>query len=153
MAGAKSNAYEQALLELIFQAKTYDNIADNAGSSPLTELWFSLHTATPDEDGEQGTNETAYGGYSRVAVTRSTDGFVVSTSPSGSTEGASVAPTSNITFPECTGTSATITHFAIGKTSDSTGGEILYYGGISPTLSVSSGVTPRLTTDSAITEA
>ena len=49
------------------------------------------------------------------------------------------------------GGSATITHAGIGAASSSTG-KLLYKGAVSPNISVSSGVTPRLTTASTITE-
>lgn len=63
----------------------------------------------------------------------------------------SVSPAANIDFPACTGGTATITHFAVGTASSSTG-KLLYSGTVSPNISVSSGVTPRLTTSTAITE-
>jgi hypothetical protein len=149
---AKSNAYERKLLELIFQAQAYDNLAENDSTSPSTALWFSLHTASPGEDGEQGTNEVSYGGYARVGVDRTTSGFSVSTSPSGSTAGASVSPSTNVTFPQCTSGGTTASHFAVGLTSGDSTGEILYHGALNASLAISSGVTPRLTTATVIRE-
>ena len=57
---SKSNAYETAILELLFNATPIANIADNAGTSPLTNLYVSLHTADPGETGTATTNECAY---------------------------------------------------------------------------------------------
>ena len=68
---SKSNSLENALLDLIFKATAIANIADNAASSPLTNLYVSLHTSDPGEAGSQTTNECAYGSYARVAVARS----------------------------------------------------------------------------------
>ena len=148
---SKSNTFENDLLNLIFNATAIANLADNAATSPLTNLYVSLHTIGsgdgPGEAGNQTTNEVstvAYVGYTRVAVARSAGGWTISTN--------SVSPIAAIDFPECTGgTGATITHFAIGTASSGTG-KILYYGTVTPNISVSTNVTPRLTTASTITE-
>lgn len=140
---SKGDTFENDWLKLIFQATAIANIADNAATSPLTNLYVSLHTADPADAGNQTTNETAYTSYARVAVARTSGGWTVT--------GNSVSPTANIDFPACTGGTATITHFGIGTASSGTG-KILYSGTVSPNISVSSGVTPRLTTASTVTE-
>lgn len=140
---SKGNTFENDLVKLIFQATAIANIADNAASSPLTNLYVSLHTGDPGETGDQTTNETTYTSYARVAVARSGSGFTVTNN--------SVSPAANIDFPACTGGTATITHFGIGTASSSTG-KLLYKGAVSPNISVSAGVTPRLTTSTAVTE-
>lgn len=92
-----------------------------------------------------GSGEATYTGYTRIAVTRSTAGFVVSSG--------SASPVAAITFPESAGgTTQTLTHFALGQTSATTGGKIFYSGAISPNIGVVAGVQPRLTTASSITE-
>jgi hypothetical protein len=142
MAG-KSDAMENGLLKLFFNGTTFANIADNAASSPLTNLYVSLHTADPTDSGSAVTSETAYTSYARVAVARTTGGWTVTNN--------SVSPVANIDFPACTGSTSTITHFGIVSTSAGAG--TLYYAGtVTPNISVSSGVTPRLTTASTITE-
>ena len=140
---SKGDTFENDWMKLIFQATAIANIADNAASSPLTNLYVSLHTADPADAGNQTTNETAYTSYARVAVARTSGGWTVT--------GNSVSPTANIDFPACTGGTATITHFGIGTASSGTG-KLLYSGTVSPNISVSSGVTPRLTTASTVTE-
>lgn len=140
---SKGNTFENDLLRLIFNATAIANIADNAATSPLTNLHVSLHTADPGETGDQTTSETSYTSYARVAVARTSGGFTVTAN--------SVSPVANIDFPACTGGTATITHFGIGTASSGTG-KLLYKGAVSPTISVSTGVTPRLTTSSAVTE-
>lgn len=140
---SKGNTFENDLMKMIFQATAIANIADNAASSPLTNLYVSLHTADPGEAGSQTTSECAYTSYARVAVARSGSGFTVTNN--------SVSPAAAVTFPACTGGTETVTHFAIGTASSGTG-KILYSGTVSPNISVSSGVTPQLTTSSAITE-
>lgn len=139
----KSSALENDLLKLIFNATAIANIADNAASSPLTALYMSLHTADPTSSGNQTSNETTYTGYARVSITRNTSGFTVT--------GNSVSPASTVSFPACTGGTATITHAGVGTASSGTG-KLLYSGTVTPNISVSSGVTPQLTTASTITE-
>jgi len=140
---SKSNTFENDWLKLIFNATAIANLADNAASSPLTNLYVSLHTADPGEAGNQSTNEVAYTSYARVAVARTSGGWTVTNN--------SVSPVANIDFPAATGGSGTVTYFGVGSASSGSG--VLYYSGtVSPSISVTSGVTPRLTTASTITE-
>lgn len=140
---SKGNTFENDLLGLIFNGDAIANIADNAGTSPLTNLYVALHTADPGEAGNQTTNEATYTSYARVAVARTSGGWTITAN--------SVSPNANIDFPAATGGSETITHVSIGT--DSTGtGKILYYGAITPNISVSTGVTPRIGTGTTITE-
>jgi hypothetical protein len=140
---SKSDTFENDLLKLIFNATAIANIADNAASSPLANLYVALHTADPGDAGVQNTSETTYTGYARQTVARTSGGFTVT--------GNSVSPVANIDFGVCTAGSATITHFSIGVAS-SGATKILYSGTVTPNISVSSGVIPRLTTATAITE-
>lgn len=144
MAG-KSDTYENAVLELLLNATPISQIADNASSSAATDLWVALHTADPTDSGAQGTDEATYTGYARVTTTRSTAGWVVSSG--------SASPVSAITFGAATSTStSTITHMSLGLTSDTTDGTVYYVGTVSPNINIGSGVTPRLTTGSSVTE-
>ena len=145
IAGAsKGDTFENDLLKLIFNATAIANLADNAASSPLTNLYVSLHTADPGEAGDQTTSEISYTGYARVAVARTSGGWTVSAN--------SVSPVANIDFPASTGgAGGTVTHFTVG-TASSGAGKILYSGTVTPNITVSNGVIPRLTTASAITE-
>jgi hypothetical protein len=140
---SKGDTFENDILKLIFQAVAIANIADNAASSPLTQLWISLHTADPGEAGNQTTNETSYGSYARVALARSAGGWTVT--------GNVVSPASNVDFPACTSGTPTITHVAVG-TASSGAGKLLYRGALTPSIAVSPGIQPRLTTGSTITE-
>ena len=136
------NTFENDLLKLIFNADAIANIADNAASSPLTNLYVSLHTGDPGEAGDQTTSECAYTSYDRVAVARTSGGWTVTAN--------SVSPAAEIAFPEATGGSETATHFAVG-TAASGAGKIIGSGTLSPNISISSGVTPRISTASTIT--
>lgn len=140
---SKSNIFENDLLRLIFNGTAIANIADDAGTSPLTDLYVSLHTADPGETGDQTSNEIAYTSYARVAVARSGVGWTVTDN--------SVSPAANITFPTGTGGSGTATHVGIG-TASSGAGKLLYKGALTPNIVCGNGITPQITTASTITE-
>ena len=140
---SKGDTFENDLLKLIFNGTAIANMADNAASSPLTNLYLSLHTADPGDSGNQTTSEATYTSYARVAVARTSGGFTVTTN--------SVSPVADVSFPACTGGTNTITHFGIGTASSSTG-KLLYKGTVTPNIAVSTGVTPILTTASTVTE-
>ena len=131
---SKGNTFENDLLLLTFNGTGIANIADNAASSPLTNLYVSLHSSDPGEAGNQTTNEVAYTSYARVAVARSGSGWTVT--------GNAVTNAALIQFPQCTGSSVTATHFAIGTAASSTG-KILYKGALSASLAISSGIQPQ----------
>ncbi len=131
---SKGNTTENSLLLLIFNATTWNDIAENDSSSPLTNLFVSLHTGDPGEAGTQATSECAYGSYARQAVARSGSGWTVS--------GNSATNAALIQFPQCSSGSETITHVAIGHAvSGST--TVLYKGALSASLAVSSGIQPQ----------
>ena len=133
---SKSDSFESDLLKITFNATAIANIADNAATSPLTNLFVSLHTADPGEAGNEGTSEATYTGYARVSVARTTGGWTISgTSP---TQAANAA---TITFGACTAGSNTITHAAVGVAS-SGATKILYSGPLTASLAVSAGITP-----------
>lgn len=140
---AKGDTYANDFLKLIFNATAIANIADNAATSPLTNLYVSLHTAAVGGSGNQTTNEATYTSYARVAVARTSGGWTVTAD--------SVSPAATISFPAATGGTNTITNWAVGTASSGTG-KVLYRGAVSPSISVSSGVTPTLTAATAITE-
>lgn len=131
---SKSNALENDLLKLLFNATAIANIADNAASSPLTNLYAALHTADPGEAGDQTTSEATYTSYARVAVARTSGGWTVSTN--------TVTNTAAVVFPEATGGSNTVTYFSIG-TASSGAGKLLYSGALTASLAVSTGIQPQ----------
>lgn len=131
---SKGNTFENDILLLIFNATGIANIADNATSSPLTNLFVSLHTADPGEAGNQTTNEATYGGYARVAVARSGSGWTVT--------GNAVENAALVQFPQCTSGTNTITHVGVGTASSSTG-KLLYKGALTSSLAVSTGIQPQ----------
>jgi hypothetical protein len=137
-----SNSLENSLLALLFNATTFANVAINATSSPITNVYTSLHTADPGEAGDQTTNEATYTSYARAAVARTSGGWAVTAN--------SVSPVANIDFPAGTGGSGTVTHFGVG-TVISGAGVLFFSGTVAPNIVTGNGVTPRLTTATAIT--
>lgn len=146
MATGKANSFINSFLKLVLNATAIANIADNAASSPLTNLYFSLHTASPGAAGSQVTSEATYPSYARQAVARTTGGFTASTVQTSS-------PVAAVSFPASTGSpSETETDCGLG-TLATTAGVLLWFGAISPTITVNAaGITPQLTTATAISE-
>jgi hypothetical protein len=141
---SKSDAFENDFLRLTFNAIAIANLADNAAASPLTSLFVSLHTADPGEAGTEATSEIAYTGYARIGVNRNSGGWTVTAN--------SVSPAATISFGAMTaGVGGTVTHFAVGvAVSGAT--KVLYRGTVTPNIVVTNGVTPQLSTATAITE-
>ena len=140
---AKTTAYDTATLALLLNATPIPNVAINATSSPLTNIYVSLHTASPGVGANQTTNEAAYTSYARVAVVRTSGGWTIS--------GGVASPVATVVFPAATGGSETETHFGLGSAS-SGAGVLYYFGTITPNIIVANAVTPELTTASTITE-
>jgi len=139
---SKGNNLENDILALIFNATAIPDLAENDSTSPATTLTVALHTADPGEAGTQATNETAYTGYARIAVARTSGGWTVT--------GNSVSPVANIDFGECTASpGAALTHFSVGT---GVSNELLYSGTLTPNITMAIGVIPRIKTTSTITE-
>jgi hypothetical protein len=134
---SKGNTFENDLLLLIFNNTDAALIGDATGlrgSSTAGSLYVSLHTGDPGEAGNQTTSECAYTSYARVAVARTAGGWTIS--------GNAVTNAALVQFPQCTGSSETATHFAIGTASSGTG-KVLYRGALSASLAISSGIQPQ----------
>ena len=140
---------ENAILALIFNATAWANYADNAATSPQTNIGVALHTADPGDAGTASTSEVAYTSYTRVNVARTSGGWTISgTTPT------QASPASAINFPAGTGGSGTVTYFSTSKSNASppTGTQpILWSGTVTPNIVTGSGVTPSLSTASTIT--
>jgi len=112
-----SNSFETAILNLYFNNTNHANVGDATGvrgSTTAGSFYISLHTADPGEAGTAVTSETAYTGYARVAVARSSAGFTIS--------GNSVSNAAAVTFGSCTAApGAALTHFGIVETSSGAG--------------------------------
>lgn len=106
-----TNAFETALLNLIFANTNAANIGDATGlrgSTTAGSFYISLHTADPGETGTQTTSEVAYTGYARVAVARSGAGWTVS--------GNSASNAALVTFGTVTASAGSpVLYFGIGS--------------------------------------
>jgi hypothetical protein len=143
---SKSNTWETGLLNLLFKNTDFTLVGDAGGlrgSATAGSLYLSLHTSDPGEAGAQNTNETSYTGYARKAVTRGA-GFTVTNDV--------VVPAADQDFGECTASpGAAITHLGIG-TDSSGAGKLLYYGALTPSITMAVGTIPRVKATSSVTE-
>lgn len=106
---AKSNTSANDYVALVYNATAIANIADNAATSPLTNIFVAAHTADPGAAGTQSTSEAAYTGYARASVARTTGGFTCSNG--------TVTLVANASFGACTAGTATLTHWSTGVAS------------------------------------
>jgi len=139
MAGGHGTTFANDQLKLFFLGTAISLIADNTATTPLTNLWLTLHTASPS-GGTGSTSAAAYTSYVYKQMTRdnnATTGFNVS--------GATVALQALTSWAAATGGSETETHFAVVAAS-SGAAKILYWGTITPNIAVANGVTPQMTT-------
>lgn len=135
-----SNNFENDAALLFFNATTWDGVAENDTTSPVTNWQLGLHTASAGEAGDQTTNEIAYTSYARVARARTSGGFTVT--------GGSAALAANADFPAGTGGSGTATNAGLG-TASSGAGRLYLLASVSPSIVCGNGITPRLSTASA----
>ncbi len=132
-----TNATETGILGLLItNADGPANMGDATGprgSTTAGVFWISLHTASPGEAGTQTTSEAAYTGYARQDEARNTTQWTVT---------GNVADNDNaIAFPQSTSGPETETHFGLGANS-TTAGTLFFYGALTASLVVNSGVTP-----------
>ena len=119
MSGSKGDYLETAVLNHVLRA--------TALPSPAA-VYVALYTVAPTDAG--GGTETTYGGYARVTTSGATW---------NAASGGSVTNAAAIACPACTSGTATIVAF--GGYDASSGGNLLWYGSCS--LSVSTGITPQ----------
>lgn len=108
-----------------------------------TNLQVNLHTADPGESGTATTSAPTYTGYAAVAVSRDGAGWTIcdGTNPyAANANGNAFKNTAEVTFPECTGGSDTITHCSLSVVAT---GQILYKGALTASVEISNLITPR----------
>ena len=139
---SKTTGFETDFLELVFQNITVSGIGSDGlrGSTTAGTLSVALFTADPGEAGV-ATNECQYTSYARVTVARASGagGWTVA--------GDTVTNTSAVTFPECTGAPESATHFAICKSDTEDTADLIFYGALDSSLSISSGIIPEFIAD------
>lgn len=124
-----SNTAETAILTQIF-------VGTATSWNGATDLYLALYNADPGETGSAVTNETAYGSYARVALTRASD-FTVS--------GDTISNTNLEQFPVCTSGSDTITYAGIVTSSSGAGTLICRCALVSPaSIAVAVGGQPQI---------
>lgn len=116
-----------AVLSNYLENKIIDHVLRNiAYTSPGTSIYVALHTANPGEDGSGA--EVSGTGYARVQVS------AWEAPASRATEN-----TNAINFPQAGGNWGTVTH--VGIWDDDTAGNLLFYGELSASKVVTTGVT------------
>lgn len=124
--------FSQALAQSIFDATLAPS---RATLTAKAGVWMSLHTASPNDS--TGGNEANYAGYARVNIAASMGSAITGTAPEQTVRASNTA---DINFPASTGTTQTVTHWAIW--SDQTLGTsayLMYSGSLSSSRSVQSG--------------
>ncbi len=121
-----SNTTENDLLKMLL---TGDDPAWRAGAT----AYLTLHTADPGEAGTAITNECAYGGYARVAITKATfwtDG------------GSSFSNAVLAQWPVCTSGSETAQYFGVVTTA-SGAGQLIGSGALGANIAISAPIQPQ----------
>lgn len=139
MAG-KSLFLKTALMKYVF-LKEYSSTLEQTNS-----FYVSLHEQDPTEFGNQLSNEVTYEGYRRIKLDRDNLNWFIS-----QVQQIYASPISDIVFPQCSGGSSNITHFAIGTT-ETQSGQILYYGNLTPSMTITQGMIPLIDKNTKIIE-
>jgi hypothetical protein len=132
----KSTATCNSIINLMYNATTWANVAINATAAPITDVEVSLHTGNLTAGSDDQTDlETTYSDYVRVPKARGAAvGWEVASGGATKNEG-------QIQFAQCGANGATLTHVATG-TAHSGAGHVWHYGQLSSNLIVSTGITP-----------
>ena len=135
---------ENSLLDLIFTAVTWADIAEDHVATPITIIAWALHTAVLNDTHTQQQSETAYTGYARETPLR-----IPGATGHDITAG-SMSPGADVDFTVGSANPDTVTHFSVGKTSAGST-EIFFSGTVTPNIATGDGITPRLTTATTVT--
>lgn len=125
------------VLNLMYRATAWANVADNAAASPLANVVVALHTASlTAATNSQAENEVAYTNYARQNVARSTGWAAAS---GGTTSNAAL-----LQFPQSGATGGTL-HTVSTGTTISGATPVWHYGALnSPiTIGASASITPQ----------
>ncbi len=132
---SKSNTTENDFIKFVFNNVAMPSYGAN--------LQVNLHTGDPGEAGTATTSPPTYAGYAAVAVSRDGAGWTVCNDAdpfAPNVNGNAAKNTAEVTFPECTGGTDTLTHASISVVAT---GQILYKGALTAPLSISNLITPR----------
>lgn len=120
-------------LALLYNATAWANIADNASSSPVANIYIALATASGAPADTMSTNEATYTNYARQTVARTTSGW---TAPASGV----TSNVAQITFPQCGVTGNTITSAKTGKATGAS--DVFHYGDLNAPIAVSNLIQP-----------
>jgi hypothetical protein len=131
----KSTPTCNSIVNLMYRATAWANVADNAAAAPYANVYVGLHTGNlTAATNSQAENETAYTNYARQPAARSTGWDAAS--------GGATANAATISFPQCGVTGATLSHVSTGPViSGATA--VWHFGALNSPLAVSSGITPQ----------
>lgn len=132
---SKGNATENDIVKFIAQGTAMPSYGAN--------LQVNLHVADPGEAGTATTSPPTHTGYVAVAVPRDASGWTIcdGTNPyAANASGNAFKNAAEVTFPECTGGSDTITHASLSVVAT---GQILYKGALTAPINISNLITPR----------
>lgn len=128
------------ILNLYLRAVAIANIADNASSSPTTNVYIAQATASYVAGSTQASNEASWtgggGGYARVAIPRSTAAGAFAAAASGATSNQAAIDWDTAT------SSQTVTSVSVGKSSAGAT-DYFWAGDLSSPINISNGVQPR----------
>ncbi len=132
----KATAACNSIVNLMYRAVAWANVADNAASSPLTTLYLALHTGNlTAATGLQNENEIAYTNYVRKSISRNTSDW--SAASGGATSNAGLQQ-----FAQCGASGGTATHVSTGiGASGATAA--WHYGALNSSLAIANGITPQ----------
>jgi hypothetical protein len=122
------------IVALYYNATPIANIADNAASSPITNIKVRLATASYSGASTGSSNEATYTNYAAQDVARTTSGW---SAPSGGAT-SNVAP---IEFPQCGASGNTITSACTSKGAGAS--DVFHYGDLNSPITVSNQIQPR----------
>lgn len=132
----KATSICNSILNLMYRAAAWANVADNAAASPLASVYLALHTANlTAATGLQNENETAYTDYTRKQTTRSATDWAAASG--GSTSNAAL-----LQFPQCGASGSTVTHVSTGVGASGATAS-WHYGALNSPLAVANGITPQ----------
>lgn len=140
---AKGSPFKTDILKLIYNGAAVADLAENDATSPATDLYLRLHTASPI-GGDQSTNEIAYTGYAAKAVARTSAEWAVSA-------GAATLVNAQ-SFPAMTGgAGGTVTHISVG-TAATGAGYLIHVITLTTPKAIAAGDTPIVAAGTGVTE-
>ena len=124
-------------LSAVYERKTGDAVLGKAAITPPATFYLALLTAAPNNDDDAGALvEATYTGYARIPVTEADFAAFTGHGP------ASASNLGTLSFPQATGGSSTVTHFA-AVDSAAGAGDMRFYGALAASRTITDGITPE----------